>query len=161
MGLHRVRKYRLLSWGLVPLCVLILVTAWVQGQARADGAGASQGAGSQGRLRELMTQRYELLKSAVANSERLLQKGLGDTSAHRKLTVALYRAEADLCPTPAERVKVYEKLVDSLAAQQGSLERLLEAGRASLVQVAQGQLVIIEARIDLERLRLGQPVSQW
>jgi hypothetical protein len=160
MGLRRVREYRLLSWGLVPLCVLVLVTAWVQGQARAGGAGASQGAGSQGHLRELMTQRYELLKSAVANSERLLQKGLGDISTHRHLTVALYRAEADLCPTAAERVKVYEKLVDSLTAQQGSLEHLLEAGRATQVQVAQGQLVVLEARIDLERLRLGQPIPE-
>jgi hypothetical protein len=136
------------------------MTVWVQGQARAGGAGALQAAGSQERLRELMTQRYELLKSAVAQSELLLKNGRGDVLTHHKLTVALYRAEAELCPTAAERVRVYEKLVDFLAAQQGSLERLLEAGRATQVQVAQGQLVVLEARIDLERLRLGQPVAQ-
>jgi len=160
MGLHRVRKYRLLFWGLVSLCVLVLVMAWTQGQARAGGAGASQDTGSQERLRELMTQRYELLKSAVAHSERLLKDGRGDDLTHQKLTVALYRAEAELSPTAAERVKIYEKLVDSLAAQQGSLEHLLEAGRATVVQVAQGQLGIVEARIDLERLRLGQPIPE-
>jgi hypothetical protein len=107
-----------------------------------------------------MVQRYELLKNAVADSELLLQNGRGDVLMHQKLTVALYRAEAELCPTPAERVKVYEKLVDALAAQQESLERQAEAGRATQVQVAQDRLVILDARIDLERLRLGQPVAQ-
>ena len=76
-----------------------------------------------------MVQRYELLKNAVANSELLPQNGRGDIATHQKLTVALYRAEADLRSTPAERVKVDEKLVDTLAAEQEALERQAKAGR--------------------------------
>ena len=160
MVLCRTRTVRLFSRGLVPLCLLVLAASCGYGLARAGGSGEAEPSGSDGRLRELMTQRYELLKGAGKNSVLMLEAGRVDVLTHQNLTVALYRAEADLCTTGAERVKVYETLVDALTAQEKLLERQADAGRATEVQVTQGKIVTLNAQIDLERLRLGQAAPQ-
>jgi hypothetical protein len=153
---YRTRAPRLLVRGLAPLCVLVLAASCGYGLARASGSGAPKPSGSDERLRELMTQRYEILTRTVKNSELLLEAGRVDVLTHQNLTAALYQAEADLCTTGAERIKVYEKLVDALTSQEKLLERQAGAGRATEVQVAQAKLVTLNAQIDLERLRLGQ-----
>jgi hypothetical protein len=79
---------------------------------------------------------------------------------HLNLTAALYRAEADLCTNTANRVKVYEMLVEALAPLEKLLERQGAAGRVPQGEVDQGKLVRLDAQIDLERLRLGQSASQ-
>jgi len=119
-------------------------------------AGAPKPAGADERLRGLLMQRYELLQQMVKTEQLQMESGRTDVLTFQKLTDALYRAQADLSPTTAERVKVYEKLVEALTGQERLLERQAEAGRATQVQVAQGKLVTLNAQIDLERLRLGQ-----
>ncbi|MCX5647050.1 MAG: hypothetical protein NTZ17_20580 [Phycisphaerae bacterium] len=156
MVLYRTRACRLVSSGLAPLCVLVLAASCGYGLARAGGSGAPKPSGSDERLRELMTQRYELLKVSVKNSELLLASGRVDIPTHQNLLDALYRAEADLCTTAADRITVYEKLVEVLIAQEKLVERQAEAGRALGIQVAQAKLVTLNTQIDLERLRLAQ-----
>ena len=156
MVLYRTHAHRLLSRGLVPLCVLVLAASCGYALARVGESGAPKPSGSDERLRELMTQRYELLKVSVKNSEQMLASGRVDIPTHQNLLNALYQAEADLCTTAAGRIKVYERLVEVLISQEKLVERQAEAGRALGVQVAQAKLVTLNAQIDLERLRLGQ-----
>ena len=160
MILLRARLHRLLAGGLLPLCVLSAVVVLAVGYASAAGSGKPKPTRSDERLRELMTQRYELLKVSVKNSEQMLASGRVDIPTHRSLLDALYRAEADLCTTAADRIKVYEKLVEVLALQEKLVEQQVEAGRALRVQVAQAKLVTLNAQIDLERLRLAQSASE-
>ncbi len=156
MVLYRTRAHRLFSCGLAPLCVLVLAAFCGYALARVGESGAPKPSGSAERLRELMTQRYELLRGAVQNSELLLNHGRIDVLTHQNLTAALYLAEADLCTTEAKRMKVYEELVHALTWQEQLLERQADSGRATEVQLAQGRLVTLNVQIDLERLRLGQ-----
>lgn len=154
MVLCKTRRYRLLAGGLLPVGVLALALAY--GPAWGAGGNESKPAGSNERLRELMTQRYEILQRAVRNSELMLENGRIDVLTFQDLTAAMYLAQADLCTTPADRVKVREKLVEVLIAHDEVLERLSRAGRLTQIQVDQGKLVTLNAQIDLERLRLGQ-----
>ena len=156
MVLCRTRLYHLLPWRLILLGVPVLAVGFAAGFAWAAGADQSQPAGSKARLHELMTQRYEILQRAMKNAERLLENGRMEVPAFQSLTEAMYRAQADLSPTAADRVKVYEKLVEALGSVQQILEQRALAGRATQVEVDQGRLVILDAQIDLERLRLGQ-----
>ncbi len=52
-----------------------------------------------------------------------METGRADLLSHMSLTAAMYGAEADLCTTSAERVKVYEKLVEALTALEKIIER--------------------------------------
>jgi len=160
MILCRTRMPRLVASSVLSLCVLSLTLVLAYGPARAAGSGKSKPSGPNERLRELMTQRYEILQRAVKNSELMLETGRLDVPTLRNLTIALYRAQADLCTTDTDRAAVYEKLVDALDAQEKLLERQAASGRVPEVQVDEGRVATLNARIDLERLRLGQPASR-
>ncbi len=160
MILCRTRIQRFVSRGVFSVCVLVLAGSCTYGLARAAGAGASKSSGPNERLRELMTQRYEILQRAMKNSQLMLERGLLDFPALRNLTLALYHAQADLCTTDADRVAVYEKLVEALGGQEKLLERQAASGRVPEVQVDEGRVATLNARIDLERLRLGQASAQ-
>jgi len=141
---------------MLPACGLVLAVVFAAGFASGAGSGQPQPAGSKERLRELMTQRYEILQRAVQNAKLLLGQGRMEVPTFQNLTDARYRAQADLSETAADRIRVYEELVDALAAVQQILDRQALAGRATQVQVDQGKLTIVNAQIDLERLRLGE-----
>ncbi len=160
MVLYRTRIQHFVSRGVFCVGVLVLAGSCTYGLARAAGAGASKSSGPNERLRELMTQRYEILQRAMKTSQLLLESGRVDFADLRNLTLALYRAQADLCTIDADRAAVYEKLVDALAAQEKSLELQAASGRVRETQVDEGRVATLNARIDLERLRLGQPVSR-
>jgi hypothetical protein len=157
MVLCKARTQRLVSRGVLPVCVLVLVGACAYGLAQ---TAAPKPSGPNERLHELMTQRYEILQRAMKNSQLMQERGLLEFPALRNLTLSLFRAQADLCTTDADRVAVYEKLVDALAAQEKLLERQAASGRAPEVQVDEGRVATLNARIDLERLRLGQAPAQ-
>ncbi len=154
MVLRETRKYLFLAAGVLPLCALtVLAThAW--------GAGQPKASGSNEQLRVLMTQRYEMLQQMVKNAQIEVDAGRGDAAVFHHLTVRMYQAEADLCTTTAARAKVYEKLVDEATAAEQFIERRAAAGRATVTEVAESKLATLDARIDLERVRLGQAPSQ-
>lgn len=156
----KARKHRLVTGGLLGLGLVSLAGLLAGGYISAAASDEPKPVAGNARLRELMTQRYEILQRAVKDAQHLVETGRLDVPTFENLTVALYRAQADLCTTTAERVKVYEKLVDFLAAQEGLLEQQIQAGRATRMQLDQGKVVTLNARIDLERLRLGQSAAQ-
>jgi hypothetical protein len=160
MVLCRTRIRYLLPCRLILSSVLVLAVAFAAGFASAVGSGKHPSANANERLRELTTQRYEILQRALKNTQLLLDSGRVDFADLRHLTIALYRAQADLCLTDTDRAQVYEKLVDALDAQEKSLERQSASGRATEVQVDEGRIATLNARIDLERLRLGQAPAQ-
>ena len=160
MVLYRTRTRRLLPGSLILSCVLVLAVVFAAGFASAAGSGKRPSANTNERLRELMTQRYEILQRAMKNSQLLLETGRLDIPTLRNLTLALYRAQADQCTTGAGRVQVYEKLVDALAGQEKVFERQAASGRVTEVQVDEGRVATLNARIDLERLRLGPVPAQ-
>lgn len=156
----RARKHRLVAGSLLGLGLVSLAVMFAGGCASGAGADDPKPAVADTRLRELMTQRYEILQRMVQDGQRQLDAGRLDAPTFQNLTDAMYRAQADLCTTTAERVKVYEKLVEFSAAQEELVARQVEAGRALRVQVTQAKLVTLKAQIDLERLRLGQSAPQ-
>ena len=160
MILCRTRRHRRAAGGLLGLCLLSLALVCAGGCTSARRSGEPKPVVSNDRLQELLTQRYEILQRMVEDERRQLEAGRVDVATFQNLTDAMYRAQADLCPTTEERVRVYEKLVEFLTAQERLVEQQVEAGRALRVQVAQAKLVTLNARIDLERLRQGQSSPQ-
>lgn len=113
-------------------------------------------AGSNERLRELLKEKYDILKGIVESDKKWLELGRGDASTLKDATVAMFHAEADLCQTDAERIKVYEKLVAALREYEDWVGRQATAGRVTEATVAQARVARIEAQIHFERLRLAQ-----
>ncbi len=111
---------------------------------------------SEERLRELLTERYDVLKNRLAFMEIFVENGRIDPAEWRSAIVALHHAEAELCTTDAGRVKVYERLVEAMQTQQDLAARREAAGRIGPWQLAEARIATIEAQIDLERARLGR-----
>jgi len=160
MALFNVYRNRLSVRHLPACAALCLAAACAGALASAVGSGKPPAAAAQERLHALLTQRYEFLQQMVKNARIQMESGRLEVPAYQELVAAMYRAQADLCPTAAERVQVYEKLVDFLAEQEKLLNRQAAAGRVTGIQMDQGKLVVWNARIDLERLRLGQAAAE-
>ena len=118
--------------------------------------GESGPAGSEERLRELLTERYNVLKQMLASLQLFVEDGRADVAEWRRAAIALHRAQAELCTTDADRVKVYEKLVEAMRTQQDWATRRADAGRISNWELAEARAATLQAQIDLERLRLEQ-----
>ena len=85
-----------------------------------------------------------------------MDNGRVDPADWRRAVVELHRAEAELCTTTADRVKVYEKLIAALQIQEDLAARREDAGRITRWQFAEARAATLQARIDLERARLGR-----
>jgi len=159
MILDRSRKGRLVvcAVAVIGLCALGAGVANSTGSpAETAPDSGQQAVGSSERLRELMTERYEILRSIVESLEKLLAAGRMTLSEWRNARVALYVAQADLCADTAERIKVYEEMVDFLRDAEQLARRRAASGQMTGAEVLQARLATIEAQMALERLRLGQ-----
>jgi hypothetical protein len=96
---HKPYAPRLLAAALVLIGLLLLAAPFVQGNEQKP-------SGSHERLQELLVQRHRLLKEIVESLQEQVNLGLRDPSVLSAATIALYRAEADLCTTNAERIAV-------------------------------------------------------
>jgi len=165
MSLSQRRTFCLASASLLLICLAApgggLHSDRAQLLAVADGAeGQNQAqAGSNEKLRELLLERYDILKGIVESHKKWMELGRADASGLMDATVAMFHAEADLYLTDAERIKVYEKLVAALREHEAWAERKAAAGRPEMdawrVKVAR-----LEAQIRLEQLRFAQEPSQ-
>lgn len=138
-----------LTASLILIGLLLTTTSFV---AR----GEQQPSGSNERLRELQTERYNLLKEMFETMQQSLAFGGADLGDYRDATIALHRAEAELCTTNAARIKVHEKLVEAMKTQQDQALRREAAGRITRWELDEAKAATLQAQIDLERLRLGQ-----
>jgi hypothetical protein len=132
---------------LISLGLFLLATPFVAG-------GESGPSGSEERLRALLTERYEVLKGMLASLQLFVEDGRADVAEWRSATIAVHQAEAELCTTQAARIEVYERLVEAMQTQEGWAVRRADAGRISKWQLAEARAATLQARIDLERLRL-------
>jgi hypothetical protein len=149
---HKSPLRHFLVSGLVLIGLLVLATPFV--------AGNEQGpSGSHEHLRALLIERHDILKRRVATMRLHVESGRADVSAFRNATIAMYRAEADLCTTDAARIAVHEKLVEMIQEQQEFAARQAAAGRISSWEFDEARIATLEAKIDLERLRLAQQTS--
>jgi len=146
---HKPHARYLLIGGLILIGLLALVASCLAGDER-------EPAGSEERLRALLTERYEFRKKFVAGVQKSVEFGTADIFDLGDAVTALYYAEADLCTSNAERIKVYEKLVETLKTHEGLAVWRADAGRMTEWEVEKVKTATLDARIDLERLRLGQ-----
>ena len=146
---HKPHTRYLLIGGLATVGLLALVASSLAGNER-------EPAGSAERLRALLTERYEIRKKAVASLQKFVDSGRADIFDLSDAMTALYHAEADLCTTDAARIKVHEKLVETLKTHEGLAVRRADAGRMQEWDVERARAATLDAQIDLERLRLGQ-----
>jgi hypothetical protein len=146
---HKSHTRYLLVGGLTLIGLLVVATPFVAGDEK-------EPAGSAERLRALLTERYELLKKDVANLQTSVEFGGADIFELSDAMTAMYHAEADLCKTDAERIKVYERLVETMKTHEKAAVWRADAGRMPESDLAKARLAIINAQIDLERLRLSQ-----
>lgn len=112
------------------------------------------------RLRELLEQRYEILKTLVERQKQLAEMGRGSAGKVAEATVAMLRAEEDLSSTDSERIDIHEKIVGVLQEVEDAIAREVTAGHASAEDIAKARLQKLEAQIELERIKLAQQASQ-
>jgi hypothetical protein len=139
----------LLIGGLTLVGLLALAVSCLASEER-------ESAGSEERLRALLIERYEIRKKAVASLQKFVDSGRAGIFELSDAMTALYHAEADLCTTDAARIKVHEKLVETLKTHEGLAVRRADAGRMHEWEVERARATTLDAQIDLERLRLAQ-----
>lgn len=149
MDSHKSHTRYLLIGCLVLFALLALVASGIAGDE-------GEPAGSEERLRALLTQRYDILKRGAANLQKFIDSGRADIREMSAMMTALYHAEADLCTTRADRIKVHEKLVETLETHEELAARRADAGRMTEWELDKVRTTTLDARIDLERLRLSQ-----
>jgi len=161
----RLRTDRVVVCGFVLTCLLALVVAAPGGSGQAGlgpqtTEGNSKSAEPSDALRRLQLERHRVLKDVVAQFGWMAEQGREDTAGLRDFTVAMFHAEADLADNPAERMKVYERLVEFLRDHEKHVERMATAGRVPTVEVSKAKIVSLEAQIVLERQRLAQQAAR-
>jgi flagellar basal-body rod protein FlgG len=97
----------------------------------------------------------------VETQVRLKEIGQGSTMGLTAATVTMLYAEADLCTTGSERIKIYEKVVDLWRKHEERLEREVATGHVSQGGVLEARLARIEAQIRLEKEKLAQNIAHY
>lgn len=108
------------------------------------------------RLHELMTERYEILKSRVKSLEVFFNSGRIDLWEWCDAHVALYKAKADLAADVTEQIKIYEEMVAFSRTCEQKARQRADAGRMTEADVLRAKLATIETQIALEELRMPQ-----
>jgi hypothetical protein len=153
MILHRTREYRL-TIAVIAAIGLTALGMCLGGNASRPAQAASTP--SDQRLRELMTERYEILKDMVKSLEIFFNSGRIDLSEWRDAHVALYKAKADLAADLTEQIKIYEEMVEFVRSCEQKARQRADAGRMTEANVLQARLATIEAQIALEKLRMSR-----
>jgi len=161
MVLNRARKNRIVlcTVAVIGLVAFAGVVSSMSGPAwatRTPSDSERQAVGSSERVRELMTERYEIHKSIVETLDKSIATGRIGLAEWRDARVAMYAAKADLCTQAAERIEVYEEMADFLRTAEEQARQRAKAGVAGETEVRQTRLATIDALMALERLRLGR-----
>jgi hypothetical protein len=162
MEAQKRQTHRSLAGCTILICVLVITTAFLARRAPASSTQVTASTepsspASGDRLRALQTERYETLKKIVESIRPFVETGRVALTDLRDAEVAMCHAEVDLCTMPAERVKVYEKIVDLQRTYEANMTRKAASGRGSQVEADKAKVATLEAQIQLEKLKLGQP----
>ncbi len=155
----------LVSGSLLLIC-LAVQSGWLGGDQARLLAPAHAGenkskaqTGSNERLRELLEERYEILKTLVESEKHLVKIGQGSSRRIVEATAAMLRAEADLCSTDSARIDIHEKIVAILRECEVLMDREVKAGMAGQDAVERNRLLRLEAKIEIEKMKLAQQAS--
>ena len=107
-------------------------------------------------LRALLQERYEVLRAVAGLLNQQYSAGRVGILEIRDVIIQMLHAEADLCSTNAERIKVYQKLVTTLQEQDKSLAREVSSGNVNQMPFLKARVATLEAQIELEKLKLLQ-----
>ncbi len=113
-----------------------------------------------GKLRALLEERYEILKTLVEAQKELARVGQSSTGKITEATIAMLRAEADLRSTYSRRIEIHEKIVTMLRECEARIAREAKRGMAGQDAVARVKLARLEAQIEIEKMKLAQQASQ-
>jgi hypothetical protein len=122
--------------------------------SRAAAGPATQPA-SPDRVRELMTQRRDLLRQIVQSSEIRFQKGQGSAEELAEDVVAAFRAELDLAASQGERIRLHEQIVEKMRELESRAEKMWQNGRIVETAAMRARARRMEAEIALEQARLA------
>ncbi|MCP4261942.1 MAG: flagellar hook basal-body protein [Planctomycetes bacterium] len=161
------RKIRcLVSISLLLIC-LVALSVWLPNDkvkfitvAQASENQHQLQTGNSDKLRELLIERYDILKAIVEDMHRLRERGRSPgIKKLSKATIAMLYAEADLCNKGPERIKIYEKIVATLRRWEESLAREIVIGQRAPSEVQRIKALRLKAQIKLEKERLAQNTS--
>lgn len=155
-----------ISAGLLLIC-LTSPNQWLHGN-NAQILTAARGAehpiqfqgGPNEQLRKFQQERYEVLRAVAGLLNQQYSAGQVGILEIRDAIIEMLHAEADLSSTNTERIKIYEKLVSILHEQDKSLAGEVNAGRVNQMDFLKARVSTLQARIDLEKLRLPQDTPQ-
>lgn len=156
----------LISASLLVIC-LTSSSGWLHGN-NAQLLTAARGAehpiqfqgGPNEQLRKLLQERYDVIRLLTGQLNQQYGAGQVGILEIRDAIIDMLHAEADLSSTNTERIKVYEKLVSILHEQDKSLAAAVNAGQITQMEFLKARVATLQARIDLEKLRLPQEISQ-
>lgn len=137
---------------LLVAALLVFVAPLLSGQEKEPAA-------SQERLRALLIQRRDVLRELVPRLQKVVDMGLRDPEELRFALSELCQTETDLCTTQAERIEVRQQLVAALTEMQQRIEAQVEVAVIPKWQAQKAKAITLQARIDLECLRLGRQLS--
>ena len=156
------RFCRLITAGLILIC-LTSQNGWLNGnktQLLTAAHAAEHPIQFQGdtnvQLRALLQERYDVLRAVAGLLNQQYSAGRVGILEIRDAIIEMLHAEADLCSTNSERIKVYEKLVTILQEQDKSLAKEVNSGGVNQMDFLKARVATLEAQIELEKLKLPQ-----
>lgn len=111
-------------------------------------------------LLALLQERYEVLRAVAGLLNQQYSAGRVGILDIRDAIIDMLHAEADLCSTNAERIKVYEKLIKILQEQDLSLAKEVNTGKVKQMDFLKARVATLEAQIQLEKLRSPKETPQ-
>jgi hypothetical protein len=156
----------LISAGLLLLC-LTTPNRWLHGnkaQILTTARGAEHPIQFQGgpneQLPKLLKERYDILRAAAGLLNQQYGAGRVGILEIRDAIIEMLHAEAEMASTNTERIMVHEKLVKILLEQDKSLAAAVNAKQITQMDFLRARASTLQARIDLEKLRIPKEISQ-
>ena len=106
------------------------------------------------KIRQLLNERHEILKKSIKSMKILQEAGRAEYKDIRDATIAILQVEIELCQSQAERIKVYEKIVDFYREQEKHFGLMADAGRLGAFELDYIKADRLQAEVDLERQRI-------
>ena len=137
----RLRASRCLAGAIL---LFVLASVVVSGQRAASQPTADT-------IRDLLKKRQAVLQEAVDVAEQCHRQGEISYVALLNLRRDLVNAKLQLASGPAQRIALYEELVENMKAVEKVMKRLHEAREAAYIDYLKSKAARLQAEIDLVR----------
>jgi outer membrane protein TolC len=132
----------------------LVLVAGVVGYFTSEAPRAPAAEPKEARLKELLKERVETLRTVVELSTAQYQQGILDYGKVYQSMHALVKAELDVCESDKERITVLEKLVAVAKKHEKVAEARFKAGGGGQRDVLMAKADRLEAEIALERMKV-------